>query len=145
MPDNRRIKRLEQVILQTVAPLVSHGLADPRLGMVTVTRIGLSRDLGIARVNWSCLGTDAERSRAARALEHARGYLQSAVARAMKTRTTPHLEFHYDGSMERAARVQEILGVLARERGGDEDGGESADAPESVTPQGTEPETPDDA
>ena len=39
MPDPRRIKRLEKVILQTVAPMVSHELKDPRLKFVTITRI----------------------------------------------------------------------------------------------------------
>jgi ribosome-binding factor A len=117
MPNQRRIERLEHLILQIVAPQVSHGLADPRLGMVTVTRIRLSPDLGVARVNWSCLGDEAERSKAAHALEDARGRLQSQVARNLRTRITPRLEFHYDASLEKAARVSRILEDLARERG----------------------------
>lgn len=116
MPDDRRIRRLEQVILQAVAPLVSHGLSDPRLSLVTITRIRLSKDLSIARVNWSTMGGDADRSKATHALERARGPLQAAVANAMRTRTTPRLEFHYDASLEKAARIHEILGDLARER-----------------------------
>lgn len=117
MPPPRRIQRLEQAILETVAPLISHGMADPRLQLVTVTRVRLSRDLSVARVNWSLLGTAADRSRAAHALDDARGYLQGAVARSLRTRTTPRLEFHHDPSMEKAARVHDILEQLARERG----------------------------
>jgi ribosome-binding factor A len=116
MAEPRRIKRLEQHILRTLGPLVAHGLADPRLGLVSVTRVRLSRDLSIARVNWSCVGSEADRSRAEHALEHARGYLQSAVAQAMRTRTTPHLEFHFDPSLENAERINEILHKLEQER-----------------------------
>jgi ribosome-binding factor A len=118
MPDERRLRRLEKQILHVVAPLVAHGLADPRLRLVTVTRIRLSADLSIARVNWSCLGNRGERSTAAHALEHARGRIQAEVAKAMRTRTTPRLEFHFDESLERAQRVQDILARLREEREG---------------------------
>ena len=70
MPDPRRIKRLENLILQTLAPLISPGLSDPRLAMITVTRIRLSQDLSVARVNWSCIGKPADRSKALHALDH---------------------------------------------------------------------------
>lgn len=129
MAEPRRLKRLENVLLQAVAPLISHGLLDPRLHLVTVTRIRLSADLSTARVNWSCLGSEGERTQAMHALEHARGRLQAAVARSMRTRTTPRLEFHYDPSLEKSVRINRILDDLARERAEKEgdDGGEQAD------------------
>jgi len=116
MPDKRRLQRLETAILETVAPLVAHGLSDPRLQMVTVTRVHLAPDLSIAHVNWSTLGGASEESKAAHALEHARGRIQAAVAAALQTRVTPHLVFHYDESLARAQRVTEVLDRLARER-----------------------------
>ena len=116
MADQRRLRRLEATMLQTLGPMVSHGLKDPRLQMVTVTRIRLSADLGVARVNWSTLGTPGDRSKAAHALESARGPLQSAVARNLRTRVTPRLEFHYDASAEKAQEIHAILDQLALER-----------------------------
>ena len=135
MADARRLKRLENVLLQAVAPLISHGLLDPRLHLVTVTRIRLSADLSTARVNWSCLGSEGERTQAMHALEHARGRLQAAVARSMRTRTTPRLEFHYDESLEKAARISRILDDLARERAARE-GEEESDAEEQGEEEG---------
>jgi ribosome-binding factor A len=134
MAEARRVERLEQVILQTVAPLIAYGLADPRLtdNMVTITRVRLSKDLSIARVNWSCIGGGANRSKAEHALENARGQVQSAIADAMRTRVTPRVHFHYDETVEKAARVNGILADLARERaereGPEED--ELAESPE---------------
>lgn len=134
MPDKRRLQRLENAILQTVAPLISHGLSDPRLGLITVTRIRLSADLAIARVNWSCMGDPADRAKAAHALEDARGVLQGAVGRNLNTRVTPRLEFHFDESLAKAVRVNTILDELARERrereGDPEDETAEADAEE---------------
>ena len=131
MAEPRRVKRLEQVILRTLGPMISYGLADPRLGLVSVTRVKLSRDLSVARINWSCVGTEADRSRATHALDHARGHLQTAVASALRTRTTPHLEFHFDPSMENAARINEILHTIEqerREREGPDEGDEAESA-----------------
>ncbi len=116
MPDSRRLLRLEQAILETVGPLVAHGLADPRLSMVTVTRVKLSPDLSIARVHWSCLGSEADRTKASRALAHARGHMQRAVAKSLRTRTTPHLVFHFDTAVEGADKIDRLLQQIARER-----------------------------
>ena len=136
MAEPRRIKRLETAILQTVGPLVSHGLMDPRLSMVTVTGIRLTPDLSIARVNWSILGSDADRSKAAHALEHARGYLQAAVAKRIQTRLTPVMEFHFDESLEKAQRVNRLLDQIARERAEREGIEEGAETPqEEESPQ----------
>jgi ribosome-binding factor A len=116
MPDKRRIERLSALIQETIAPLVAHGLSDPRLGMVTITRVHLAPDLSVAHVNWSTIGGAAEESKARHALEHARGRIQAAVAAALRTRTTPRLVFHFDESIARAQRITEVLDHLARER-----------------------------
>lgn len=140
MADKRRLKRLEVLILETVAPLVAHGLSDPRLGMVTVTRVHLAPDMSVAHVNWSTLGGASEESKATHALEHARGRIQAAVAAALQTRKTPRLEFHYDESLARAQRVTETLEKLARERAAKEG------APPEPPPEGApgEAEAPPD-
>ena len=118
MADKRRIERLEQVILQTVSPMVAYGLADPRLtdNMVTITRVKLSGDLSIARINWSCMGGDGDRSKAAHALEQARGPVQSAIGNAMRTRKTPRVQFHYDESLAKSQTINEILEKIELER-----------------------------
>ncbi len=128
MADQRRLMRLERAILETIAPIIAHGLSDPRLGMVTVTRVHLAPDLSIAHVNWSTLGGASAESKAQHALEHARGKLQSAVAKALQTRVTPRLVFHFDESLIRAQRVTETLEKLARERA-EKEGPPAADVP----------------
>ncbi len=142
MPDPRRIQRLEQLILQTLGPTIAQ-LDDPRMGLVTVTRIRLSRDLSVARVNWSCVGDEGERNRSEHALEHACGYLQSIVAGAMHTRVTPRLEFHHDASMENAARISGILHKLAEERGEHEEPEESEEPEETAEEESGEQSPPE--
>ena len=121
MVSDIRQKRLEQVVRRRVGEAILQELKDPRLGFVTVTRVKLARDLSYATIFWSVIGTPGDKSKTAHALEDSRGYLQSAVAKAMMTRVTPRLGFRYDASLEKAQKVFDILAKLRRERG---EGGE---------------------
>ena len=148
MVNKRRIERLEQVILQTVSPMVANGLADPRLidNMVTITRIKLSGDLSIARINWSCMGTAADRSKAAHALEQARGPVQSAIGDAMRTRKTPRVQFHYDESLAKSQTINEILERIELERAAKNPAPEpdpESDGDESESEEQSEDNTPE--
>ena len=104
-----KVERLQQVIRFKVTQTLQRELADPRMGLITVTRIKLARDLSHCVVFYSVLGDDSAKSRCAHALDDARGFIQREVAGALKTRVTPHLEFKFDASIEGSARVSELL------------------------------------
>jgi ribosome-binding factor A len=116
VPAPRRIARLKQLILETAATTIQRALRDPRLGFVTVTRVDLAPDLTQSTIYWSCLGSDAQRRTTERALEDARGVVQSTIARAMGTRTTPTISFRYDATLAKAERLEEIFEGLKKER-----------------------------
>ena len=84
-------------------------LADPGLGFVTVTAVRTSADLGHAEVFVSVLGTKKRRTASLRALDRAHGVLQSRVARELHLKRTPQLSFHYDETVDRAMRLDQIL------------------------------------
>ncbi|MCC6669749.1 MAG: 30S ribosome-binding factor RbfA [Planctomycetes bacterium] len=123
--NERRIARLEEQIKERLAEVLLREIADPRLGMVTITRVKLDREMVTATVSWSCLATSTgERSKQEHLLEHARGFLQREVAKALTTHKVPQLRFRYDESIEGSIRVQGILERLRKER---EARGESPD------------------
>jgi ribosome-binding factor A len=76
---------------------------------VTVTAVETSPDLRTARVYVSVLGKPEERDATLEGLRSAHGVLQSAIARQMRIKRTPTLSFHYDETVERAARVSKLL------------------------------------
>ena len=84
-------------------------LQDPRIGFVTVTAVETSPDLRSARVFVSVLGDVAEREATLTGLASSHGVLQGAVAREMRIKRTPTLSFHYDDSIERGARLSQLL------------------------------------
>jgi ribosome-binding factor A len=74
-----------------------------------VTDVDTSPDLRAARVYVSVLGTEEEREDAMKGLRSAHGFLQSRIASEVRMKRTPTLTFVYDETIERAARLTEML------------------------------------
>lgn len=114
--NERRIQRLEAQIQARVAEILMRELRDPKLGMVTVSRVELDREFTKCTVYWSTLGDAKKRAATRGALNRARGFVQREVGASLTTRTVPHLEFVFDESIEGAAKMQSTLADLRRER-----------------------------
>lgn len=131
MANERRILRLQQVILRTVATHIQRELRDPRITMISVTRVKLSPDLSQAQIYWSCLGDEVQQRTTARGLEQALPSIQRAVAGAMQTRVTPRLSMRYDEGLQKSQRMEDIFRQIAEERGDVEEPAEGAEAESS--------------
>jgi ribosome-binding factor A len=103
------MRRINESLREVVGDAISTELQDPRIGFVTVTAVETSPDLRTARVYVSVLGKPEERDATLDGLRSAHGVLQSAIARQMRIKRTPTLSFHYDETVERAARVSRLL------------------------------------
>jgi len=117
MADTRRILRLQQLMLETLATALQRQVDDPRVKGVTVTRVKLAKDLTTGVLYWSNLEPGGPRRTAERGLTDALPYLQALVAEALATRQTPRLTLHFDEHLEQAARLGDIFAKLAVERG----------------------------
>ena len=107
-----RIERLSEQIKRDVALLIQRGLKDPRLGMVTVNFCDLSRDLLYADVNVTVMVPDESDEKIVRSLailNEAAPFLRMELGRGLKVRKVPHLRFHYDDSLQRGARINELI------------------------------------
>ena len=116
MVNDIRLKRLSEVVKQRASRVILYELKDPRLGFITVTRVKLASDLTQCVIYWSVIGTPGERSKTAHALEDARGFLQSAIAKEMGTRVTPRITLKFDASIEKAQKVFGLLDKIKKER-----------------------------
>lgn len=109
MAASRKIERLKKVIIRKASDVILFELHDPRLGFVTLTKVDLGDDLRHAIIYYSIIGRDADRSKTSHALGAARGYVQNAIAGAMRTRVTPQIRFKYDESIEGSMRVSRLI------------------------------------
>ena len=104
-----RMRRINELMREVIGGAIASELQDPRIGFVTVTAVETSPDLRSARVFVSVLGSEEERVATLEALASSHGVLQSKIAREMRIKRTPTLSFHYDDSIERGARLSELL------------------------------------
>lgn len=109
MASPRTIARLEAQIQRRAAHCLQFEVADPRAGLITITAVDLSKDLSTARILYSVLGDEAERSKAEHMLTQAGGFIQRQVARVLSTRTVPHMRWVYDDTVAEAARLDRLI------------------------------------
>jgi ribosome-binding factor A len=108
MPGDR-MRRVNMAVREVLSARLVEGLKDPRIGFVTVTSVDTSPDLRQARVYVSVLGDDQEREASLAGLRSSHGVLQRSLARELKLKHTPTLEFVYDESIDRGMRITELL------------------------------------
>jgi ribosome-binding factor A len=111
---SERMRRVNESLRQVLSERIGE-LKDPRIGFVTVTGVRTTPDLKQATVFVSVLGSEVKRTRTLTALQAARGVLQAQIAREVRLKRTPQLDFEYDPSVERGVRMTKLIDELARD------------------------------
>jgi ribosome-binding factor A len=109
---SQRLARVEDLLRAELSELLRREVGDPRARLATIGRIAVSPDLRHARIAVSALGSDEEREGAVDALNHARGFLRSRLARRLRLRVVPDLEFYLDRGAEHSQRISSLLEEL---------------------------------
>jgi ribosome-binding factor A len=107
-------------IRDVLARLLREEVTDPRIGLVTLTRVDVAPDFSNARIWWSALrprpsapGNEAETDEATAAgLSSAAGFLRRGLARELSLRRTPELHFVHDPSLAEGAHTLSLLREL---------------------------------
>ena len=110
-----RMRRVDEAIRQVIGDALAGEMKDPRVGFVTVTDVKTSADLKHARVYVSVLGADEAREQTLAGLRHAHGFLQARIARELRLKRTPELDFAYDDTGERALRLDALIDEVTGE------------------------------
>ncbi len=111
-----RAERIADQLKDQVTQLLAFEVKDPAIGLLTVTHVKLTSDLGLAHVYYTLVGDDTERRRTARALDRATPFVRRRLAEDMNMRRAPEVRFHYDEDLERQERVATLLREIATER-----------------------------
>jgi len=114
--NSRRPEQIGETVRQVVADALVHDVRDPRVGFVTVTGVRVTNELSHATVQVSVMGEEADKIRAIEGLKSAAGFLRSRLTRALSTRTVPELHFELDRGLEKAARINQLLGEIREEQ-----------------------------
>ena len=115
---SRRSERLQNQIRSDLSEMLQREVVDPRLSsgvLISITDVELTEDLRYARVFLSILGSDEQVRAAFAGIQHAAGYLRRGLAQRLMMRFVPELNFQLDSSVERGARVLELLKEISKE------------------------------
>jgi ribosome-binding factor A len=109
-----RTDRIGEQLKGEIAKLLREDLADPRVGMLTLTRVDVAPDLSHALVFWSPLssGRDASVESIQDGLASASGFLRNKLAQRLALRRMPALRFKYDSSLDEGSRTLSLLRSL---------------------------------
>ncbi len=105
-----RIERVNSVIRQEISELLQHQVKDPRLGnFVAVTDVSTSPDLRYAKVFVSRIGSEEERQETLSVLAGASGFFRNELAKRLRFRHIPELNFQWDDSIERGDYLLQLI------------------------------------
>lgn len=144
MPLTHRIERIAEQVREEVSQILATDIADPGVGLVTVSRVKVSPDLSLARVYWTLFGDDAEKKRTTKALQRAAPFVRHVLATRLTLRRVPEVAFHYDEGLAAHQRVEEILHEIheAEAARGETPGGEPVAATTADATPAAAPATP---
>ena len=106
-----------------LALLLTREVRDPGIGFVTITRVTVSADIGLARVFYTVLGDEKARANSAKAIDRALPFLRRQVGMRLRLKRVPELKFNYDDSVAGQDRIERLLHEIhsaERERGPDD-------------------------
>ena len=110
-----RPERVAHLMQRELADIVRNKMRDPRLSQwVSVTDVEVTGDLSFAKVFVSILPEGEERDRTLETLQGAAGFVRRELAPRLGLREVPGLRFMLDTSIERGARVEELLKKIQR-------------------------------
>lgn len=116
MTDSGRDLRVADFIRDQLSAIIQREMRDPRVGLVSVNEVRVSRDLSYADVYVSSLDahSPAEKDELVDVLNKAAGFFRSELAKRHSMRTTPRIRVHYDELMERGPRLDALIDKAVR-------------------------------
>ena len=104
-----RLRKIQSELQRVLAELIAREVKDPRVGNVTITGVRLAPDMGVATVFYSPFAATHPHEEVQSGLTRAAGFLRGEAGRRLGLRHAPRLDFVFDDTAEKAARLTGII------------------------------------
>ena len=124
MAEKVRVQRVAEQIRGELSQILRDEVRDPRLPLLTITRVKLAVDLGAATVFYSPLGEDPDADRSEelqQVMRKVTGYVRRSLSKRVKLRHTPELRWVLDDSIAEGSHTLELIRDLDLQPGDDGD------------------------
>ena len=118
-----RSERVSDAVQREIASLICEHVRDPRVGMLSVTDVSVSRDLSVAKVYVAFVGErSAEQIKEGlSALNGASGFLRKLLSSSIALRATPKLNFFYDETGQRSQHLDALIDLAISSDSGNQE------------------------
>ena len=113
---SRRTRKVADQIKSELGWILQQKYKDPQQGMVTVTRVKLSRDLKYATVYFSVLGDNIDIKISEKGLKNAVPFLRRELGQKIRMKFVPELRFFYDDSLEYSEHIAQLFKKIHDEK-----------------------------
>ena len=117
-----RSDRVAQQIQRELADIIRLALKDPRMGMITLTGVEVTRDLSYAKIFYTLMSEEHNRAgETGETLHRSSGFLRSQLARRINLFKIPELQFLYDESIAYGVNLSQLIDQAVSTHRHDED------------------------
>lgn len=113
MTSTRRLEKVNELILRSLATTLSQKASDARLRGVSIVRVDVSPDFALARVAYSFLEGQTTQTQAQKGLDRAKPFLRRELKKLVDLRVLPELAFFYDPSIKHGDEMLKLLSNLS--------------------------------
>jgi len=120
--DFSRSERVADEIRRSVSDIINNDLKDPRInGLISVTKVEVTRDLRHAKIFISLFGEENAKGEVFDVLKNAQGYIRRELAKRIRIRFVPEIEFKLDESIEYGVHIQKLINKISKQGEKNED------------------------
>jgi ribosome-binding factor A len=117
MTNTRRVHRLNSLLKEVISEVIWKDVGHPKVStLVTVTNVEVTKDLALAKVYISVIGSDKDKEETIKALQSAAGYIGVLASKKVVLRHFPSLSFKLDESVDKHIRINTILKDIEKEQ-----------------------------
>jgi ribosome-binding factor A len=110
MANTRRTSRLNSLLKEVISEVIRKDVGHPKVSeLTTVTSVDVTKDLALAKVYISVIGTEQEKEETLKALSSAAGYIAVLSSKKVVLRHFPSLIFKLDDGVDKHMRIDTIL------------------------------------
>ena len=102
----------EERIKNEINLALRRSMSDPRLTMVSITRVELTVDYSVAKVYWDTYDSE-KRGEIKKALDGVGSNLRSILAKELKVRHTPVIQLYYDSQFEDERKIESLIDLAS--------------------------------
>lgn len=113
MSSSLRNERVRKELMREISDILRTEIRGLE-GVVSITDVEVSHDNSFAKIFYSVFGSDEQKNKSNEVIEQSVSKIRYEVGRRIRLRLTPELRFIPDDSIERGARVTELLNKISR-------------------------------